>query len=140
MQRPLAKTYIALVIAVAAIVPGQSHSWDNELSAHFQEAFSTEFCVSEVLEKAQAEFAKCKDAWKAPIEICAAETGLYEFVTSSELSEEEWAARYEAKAHQVTVCLIAALRKSAKDQSNPDRAIYRAIIEYDDILRELDGL
>ena len=139
MRSPLAKTYFTLVIALAAIMPGQSHSSNDELPAHFQEAFSSEFCVQEVLENAQADFEKCKNAWKAPIEICAAETGLYEFVTSSELSEEEWAARHEAKAYQVTVCLFIVLGKSASDQDNPNRAIYQAIIEYDDTLRELEG-
>jgi len=132
----MAKTHIILAFALAVVLPERSFSSDVELTAHFQEAFSTGYCVPEVLDKANVEHSRCNEAWKSPISTCAKETGLFEFVTNSELSAEVWAARYEAEAYELTVCLFDVLGNGVNDPDNPDRVIYKAIIQYDDKLKE----
>ena len=140
MQTSWIRIPIVFALASVVVAPEQSHSSDAELTERFQEAFAAGYCVSEVLDQANVSLSRCESVWRAPVSSCAGKIGLFEYVTSTELTDEEWAAQLDVAAYDLTVCLFALLGAGATERDNPDRAIFQAIMDYDDKLRELEEI
>lgn len=137
MVTTLKKTALAFFSISVVVLPALLYGSDSEIAAVLHEDIAKGFCVPEVLVAADAQFSGCESALELPLRLCAKETGMYDYIASSELPEQEWNAQLEAAGHRLTTCLFSELRSASETSGNPNRAIYSALIEHHSELREV---
>ncbi len=114
----------------AGVLSATSLASDPGVAATFYDDLAKGFCAPEFLEHADTSFSRCKSAWESPLDLCAKETGINDYIASDELPEQEWQAQFEAVSETFTSCLFSKLQTSSESAENPNRDIHKSLLSY----------
>lgn len=138
MPHSQTKLSAGLYFFLASAFSISSSASDTDIAASFHDDVAKGFCAPEFLAEAGAQFSRCKSAWESPVSLCANETGIYDYITSDGAPDDEWEARFEATSETFTECLFSKLQTASDSADNPDREIYKALLNYYGAHQELE--
>ncbi len=119
-----------LCLLLVSAFSATSSASDPGVAASFYDDIAQGFCAPEFLENTKTGLTRCRSALKSPVDLCAKETGIYDYIASDDLSEQEWQTQFEAVSETFTSCLFSKLQTASENAENPNRDTHTALLSY----------